>query len=124
MKIVGDDFRMKIKEPPEMLYAFGKGAKRFQVFQIAYVMADKSVAIARQTKSIFQLSAACQNLALEPKRNTHGRGRVSTRAPQDHLAPVVDARQQNHPCASESAGREAESSPRYDLIFAAHQSSS
>jgi len=83
---------MKIKQTPVMFYAFGERAQRFQIFQIAYVMADESVIVARQTKGIFQLSAAGQNLLFETESGFDGSRRESARTPQNHFATGENTR--------------------------------
>ncbi len=53
MQIVRNDLRLKIEKIFVMLDAFRKRTQRFEIFEIADVMADEGVIVARQAKCIF-----------------------------------------------------------------------
>src|SRR5436305_9396416 len=55
-------------------------------------MTDERIVFMRQAEGILQLRAAGENLALELKAAADGRGRVTTRAPQNHRTPLKDTR--------------------------------
>ena len=77
VQVVGDDFGLKMKEPLVLLDALFEGAQRFQVFQIADVVADEGVAPAREAEGAFKLRAARENLARELEGDADGGGRAS-----------------------------------------------
>src|SRR5262245_44817771 len=62
MKVVGDDFRAQAEETFEMIDALLEGLKRFQVFQVADMMTQKSVPPAREAERVLEFRAAGENL--------------------------------------------------------------
>src|SRR5262249_34534759 len=86
MQIVSDDTGLQIKEPLEMIYAMLERYERLQIFQVAYVVADESVIVMREAKSVFEFRAARQNIPLKFERCLDGRRGVTARPAQDNRA--------------------------------------
>ena len=85
MQIVSDNFRREIEKPFVMLDAVGKGSQCFEVFEIADVMRQKGEIVFGQTKRVFELGAAREDLPAEFERGFYRRGRKAARTAQNDL---------------------------------------
>src|SRR5260370_18306945 len=68
MQIVGDRLGVNIKQALKVLNSLAKGGQRFQVLQVANMVADKSLSPLAQAKGVLEMPAAGQEGHGEIKR--------------------------------------------------------
>ena len=88
VQIIGDHLGFCIKNLLKMVDALLKRFQGLQIFQISYMMTNKSQILPGQAKGIFQLRSAGQNGFLETKVQSDGLGNIAPRSPEDHLPPI------------------------------------